>query len=281
MVPTGYQFVATNVSPTRATVSGASAAVSRVVRLAARLTAIEGVGEEQHFRGVPVLALDVAGRPVAGVTVVPGQAEVWAKLERRALPVAVYPDITGMNDVADGYVMGAFTTQPEVVELIGPPEQLREIQAQGRVSTAPVDVTGASGRLEKRVALELPEGVTALNAPAGVTVTVEVEPLPGTATLDLPVTVRGLGDGLTATITPARVRVLISGPRPELERIQPADVVVYADVSGRGAGSHRVRLRLEAPAGVRTRSITPEQVEIDIQSLWTPTAPRPAPTRVR
>ncbi len=280
-VPTGYRFVATNVSPTRAAASGASAAVSRVVRLVARLSTIESVGEEQRFHGVPIQALDVAGRPLAGVAVVPAEAEVWATLERRALPVAVYPDVTGMNDVADGYVVGAFTTEPEVVELIGPPELLRQMQDQGRVTTAPVDVTGASGRLEKRVALELPDGVTALNAPAGVTVTVEVEPLPGTATLDMPVTVRSLANGLTATVTPSRVRVLLSGPRPELERIQPADVAVYADVAGRGAGSHRVRLRMEAPPGVRLRSITPEQVEIEIRSLWTPTAPRPLATGTR
>jgi YbbR domain-containing protein len=159
--------------------------------------------------------------------------------------------------------------EPKVVELDGPADLVREIGNSGRVYTVPVDLAGASSDAQYSVALDLPEGVTALNALDGVTVTVEIEALPGTRTLELAVERRGLREGLVADITPDRVQVLLSGPEPELDALAAEgadDVVAYVDLSDLSPGAHRVLVGVDAPPNLRVGSTTPEEVEVVIRT---------------
>jgi YbbR domain-containing protein len=230
--------------------------------------------QTRQLRVVPV---DEQAREVADVLVVPAEVEVAIRPRRSGVRVPVVAEISGAESVADGYDFVAVSVEPKIVELEGPADLVREINNEGRVFTEPVDLTGASSDIQRRVALAVPEGVTAQDSPGGVTVTVEVQPLPGTLALDVRVDTRRLDTGREADITPDRVQVLLRGPRPDLAPIDAQDVHVYVDLIGLGPGTYRQRVRVEPPANMQVLSTTPEEVDVVIREG---AAVTPTPTRL-
>jgi len=270
--------VSSTIEPSEVVLSGAGAAVARVQRAAA-VPAPSDVSrlasEADPLRAVPVVPLDDAGQPVPDVQVDPAEVDVWLVKRLRTDVFGVVPDIRNEDRVAAGYFSSERLVEPQLVELEGSRDALRQIQRVGKVFTIPVDLTGASGRFEQLVALDLPPGVAAINAPEGVTLTVEIEALPGTVTLDVPVRVRWLRDGLRATVTPEQVQVLLSGPRPELEQITSDDLAAFVDLSGKGLGTHRLRVHVDLPPNVSSPSTTPGEVEVVVSEA---TEVRPTPS---
>jgi YbbR domain-containing protein len=148
-----------------------------------------------------------------------------------------------------------------VVELSGPPGRLDSLR--GTVYTEPVDLGEAEGTVERRVRLDLPDGVTAVGAPEGVTVTIRVAPLPGTRTFDVELSPDGLSSTLeVASITPARVQVLLSGPLPILDAMKASDIRALLPLDGVVEGTHRLPPTYDVPPGVRVRTSTPAEVEV-------------------
>jgi YbbR domain-containing protein len=273
--PSGYARTY-EVSPTEVTLRGAAPALARVREVVARLGRLAGVSGDQHVPNVPVSVLDARQEPVPDVAANPPAVAVTVVLRRRDVEVAVSPTVRGADAVGDGYYLTGISVDPQFVSLEGPAELVQSIRERGSIPTRQVDVTGARGDVQKRVSLDLPRGVTAANAADGVTVTVKLEPLPGTVTRELPVTVTGVGPGLeVASVSPDKVTVLVSGPRPLLDRLSARDVQAVVDMTGKSAGPHRMAPEIRLPAEVQLRSITPGEVEVVLRGLAaaaTPTA---------
>jgi YbbR domain-containing protein len=237
--------------------------------------------QEQRFPSVEVAGLDAAGVPLQDLRVEPAQVDVAVRVMRRGVEVAVVPDVIGVDAVADGYYFTGISVSPPFVQLDGPSDQVQAIREDGAIRTAPVDVSGLSGEVERRVRLQLPGEVTALNAEAGVTVTVSLEPLPGTVTREVTLTSTGLGSGLAVdSITPEILSVLVSGPQPLLEELEDGQIVAELDLSGLAAGAHRITPRIRLPANIQERSVTPNEVEVILSNAGT-AAPTASPTRPR
>jgi YbbR domain-containing protein len=264
--PTGFAR-SYEIDPAEVTLRGAGPAMVRVREVVARLGRLASAGTNQSLAVVPVTVLDSRQDPVPDVVAEPAEVAVTVDLQRREFETAVRPTVRGTDAVGDGYYLTGISVEPQFVSLDGPVALVQTIREQGAIATLPVDVTGARGDVQRRVALELPAGITAVNAQDGVTVTVKLEPLPGTVTREVPVTVVGIADDLeAASVNPDKVTVLVSGPRPLLDRLAARDVQAIVDMAGKVAGPHRIAPRIQLPTDVRERSLTPGEVEVVLRA---------------
>jgi hypothetical protein len=63
------------------------------------------------------------------------------------------------------------------------------------------------------------------------------------------------------------VDVILSGPLPALQELQPDDVQVILDLFGLGTGTHKVTPQVILPEGLglEVKSIVPDIVEVTIE----------------
>jgi YbbR domain-containing protein len=152
-----------------------------------------------------------------------------------------------------------------VVLVDGPREALDSLLF---VNTEPVDITGATQSISKRVTLaDLPDGVTVTDPPVGtVEVRVAIEDISTTAqTLNaLPIQPLNLDPGLDAQIEPRALSVTVDGPSNALTKMTPGDVKIRVDLSGLGPGTHEVSPEITVPQGVTWVANDPEVVEVTI-----------------
>jgi len=168
IAPASYAFTTPVITPREAVITGTREAVNSVVRLVAQADPDQTAGAiDDDFT---IVALDAAGSPVGDVTVTPPTAHVRMEmaraLSRKTLIVSA--NVKGMLPAP--YRFGNIEVAPATVVAEGRPEQLAPI---GTLTTQPIDVSGATADVVRRVEPLIPPGVTL--TPRGlVTVTVHV-----------------------------------------------------------------------------------------------------------
>ena len=187
IAPAGYSFAPPSVSPREAVITGTREAVSAVARLVAQSDPDQQPGAvDEDF---PIIALDATGIPVSNVTVSPPTAHVRLTLTRALArkTLLVSANITGTLPAS--YRFGSIEVSPAAVEAEGRPETLAAVNT---LTTQPIDVSGATADLVRRVAPIIPPG-TALSPRSPITVTIHIiappaitTPLPVSPPVDVP-----------------------------------------------------------------------------------------------
>ena len=266
-VPPGYMVMPAVVAPATVTVSGPRSLVDSVSEVVVTVW-LHGSKTALESQVTPV-ALDAQGGPVTGVELSPEAVTVSLGVT----PLAEFRDVTVRAAItgvpAAGYWVSNIIVEPATVTIEGKPDIIRAMPAV--VSTAPIDVSGVSESISKRVPLELPEDVSVYSdATSGqsVLVRVEVTAIVGGKTLQPTVEVGGLRSGLEATVSPDTVDVILSGPMPELLALQPGDVRVVVNLFGLRIGRHMVAPTVVLPEGssLKVESVSPDVVEVAIVS---------------
>ena len=168
IAPASYAFAAPVITPREAVITGTREAVNSVVRLVAQADPDQAAGAvDDDFT---IVALDVTGSPVGDVTVTPPTAHVRVEmaraLSRKTLIVSA--NVKGMLPAP--YRFGNIEAAPATVLAEGRPEQLGPV---GTLTTQPIDVSGATADVVRRVEPVIPPGVT-LTPRGPITVTVHV-----------------------------------------------------------------------------------------------------------
>jgi YbbR domain-containing protein len=266
----GYEADPPQLSADSVSVSGPSSAVGRVAGIEARLS-IEGLRED--YRGsVNFIPVDSAGSTVAGVDLAPEEAQVTVPITQREgyRDVAVKLVITGQ--VASGYQVTNITVSPNFITIASSdPRQVE--QMPGFVNTVPLDISDANDDVVRRLALELPPGVT-VDGGQSVLAQVSIAAIEYSLRVERVLEMRGLSPGLSATASPDTVDVLLLGPLAVLDDLSLEDVRIVLDLEGLGPGTYNLTPEAEVlPEGLRA-DILLEQVEV-IVVLGTAT---PSPT---
>ncbi len=260
-----------------ATVTGPASVVDRVSELLARFSL---TGARSNFNSpVALTPVDVAGGAVVGVAVNPPNVQVTMSVTQKLgyRDVAVKADIRGQ--VAPGYRVTNITVAPLVVTVqSGDPIKVTELP--GFVDTLPLDITGVTDDVTQRLGLVLPEGVTPVGDQT-VVVQVNIAAIEDSLPVEREIEAQGLAPGLLARFSPVTVDVLLSGPLPLLNALQPADVRVFVKLDGLTEGTYQVTAEvILASDQLRAESILPNPVEVVIEKVNTPTV-GPSPTRTR
>jgi YbbR domain-containing protein len=172
---------------------------------------------------------------------------------------------------AVGFAMSGVRVEPLTVVIAGPREAL---QAVSEVSTEEVSVAGARATVTTDAKLDVPSGVTVQGSDT-VKVTATITALTGSTTFTVGIVLAGTSSSFDYALASGSALVVLSGPITTLNAVSGSSLQAVADVSGLGAGTHSVALRVAAPSGLRLGSITPSQVQVTITPVSTPT---PTPT---
>jgi len=139
----------------------------------------------------------------------------------------------------------------------------------GFVDTETIDLQDATGDVIKRLRLDLPDGVIVLGdaATEDIVVQISIQPLLGGITLQVALELTGLRPGLMAQYSPEAVDIILSGPLPALQDLQPEDARAVLNLNELGRGTHTVNPILILPEGLglEVKSIVPDIVEVTIE----------------
>jgi len=264
----GYEAETPEWSASQTQVSGRSSLVNQIAYTEAILD-ISGVTEtiEQSFVLIP---RDNDGKAVTGVTLTPDRVNVTQPITLKGGYRNMVVKVMTTGQVAEGYRQTNITvTPPNVMVFSADPALLNQLP--GYVETEILELTDATDDVEAVLALNLPEGISVIGDNR-VLVMVGVAAIEGSITLSLEVEVIGLLPGFSAQVAPGSVDVIVAGPIPDLENINPLDVRVVVDVAGLGTGTYPIKPSVEIlPDGIYLQSISPETVEVSIHEVLTPT----------
>lgn len=266
----GYQATEPEMDPLETEVIGPSPAVNRVEQIQAE---VDISGSSQNINeSVQLSAVDADGNPVNGVELEPASVQVTITIEDLGgyRSVVVSPQIEG--EVEPGYQLTRITVSPTLVRVFSSdPQKVSELS--GFVETEPVSLEGATSDFERRVSLNLPEGVSIVGEQS-VLVRVSISPIENSITLNQSIEFQGLEEGLFASASPQQVNLILNGPLPTLESLTAEDIRVVADLFGLDVGTHQITptVIVSSPE-VRVQSILPDTIEVTISD-----SPPPTPT---
>lgn len=290
----GYEAGAPILGVKSVLVSGPASAVDRVSEVQARLS-LENA-RSSFSQTAALIAVDVAGVPVPAVDVEPDNTTIEVAIRQRIGTRDVAVKLVTSGQPPPGYRVTNLSVSPPIITVSSAdPQQVLELP--GFVETQPLDLSEASSDIIRRLALNLPEGVTTVGEPS-VLVQVSIAAIEGSTRVQRRVEARNLGVGLNARFSPDTVDVLIAGPLPLLDRLRDGDVLIAIDLNGLGPGTYSLtptvvfladRLRAESvlpasieviiergPAPTRTPTITPTATATPVPTR-TPTLPPTAP----
>ncbi len=272
----GFRTTSVSASPEKAIILGPLSQVDQVVSIIASVTVLER--REDFEVEVLLAAVDDGGNIIESVELDPDTARVIVAIEprERFRLVSVVPNLEGEEQLADaGYRLTDVSVTPEVITVFSSdPTALEGLP--GFVLTSPFDLSGATADTERRLSLDLPQGVSMVEE-QGVLVKVSISPVEGTITVNRLVEFRGLTDGLYAALSPEAVEIILSGPLPTLNSLQLEDVRVIVDLLDLDVGVHQIpALIIIAPTDVENEPVFPSTIEITISAEPPPT-PIPTP----
>ncbi|MEE9216257.1 MAG: CdaR family protein [Anaerolineales bacterium] len=272
----GYRRTSVSASPEKAVILGPLSQVDQVVSVIATVNVLER--REDFEVEVPLAAVDGDGNIIESVELEPETTRVNVAIEprERFRLVSVVPNLEGEEQLADaGYRLTDVSVTPEVITVFSSdPTALQGLP--GFVLTSPFNLSGATADIERRLSLDLPNGVSPVED-QGVLVKVSISPVEGTITVNRLVEIRGLTNGLYAALSPEAVEIILNGPLPTLNSLQLEDVRVIVDLLDLGVGVHQVPpLIIIAPTDVEREPVFPSTIEITISAEPPPT-PIPPP----
>ena len=174
----------------------------------------------------------------------------------KQLPIR--PSVEG--DPAPGYVVGAMTVDPPMVEITGPESAVK--QATEAV-TETVAINGAVSDVTENVTIGLLDPALRVKGVRTAAVKVQVRLGSRERTVrDRPVRLHDLGANLTAHASPLDVDVLVRGSREGLARLNAEDVMPFVDLKGLGAGDYALAVHVAALADANVARVSPETIHV-------------------
>jgi YbbR domain-containing protein len=269
-VPFGYAYSAPVVNPENVTISGPSSATRRVEAAVVEVR-LDGVTVSLNATYTP-RPVDARGADVRGVRVTPATVNVELPVSQQVgyKEVGVRPVIRGR--VGAGYYLEPIDVEPATVTVVGSPTTLATVNF---VDTEPIDVSGLSSSVVRRVQVVPPQGLTLLQ-PQPVSATLRVSPVTVSQTIRITPSAANLGPDVQLAGEVPQVDVTLTGPAPTFQGLTPRDFQVVVDLAGLKAGRHEVEPKVTVPPGFSLERVEPQRVVITLRDLPTPV---PAPTR--
>ncbi len=268
----GYALQRPIITPPQVTLRGPRSAIDSIAKVQGAI--IVNSARAPIERSVDVFAVDKNGDEVKGIAIEPPQVAVRIPVEQeqgfRDLAVTVVRDV----QPSTGYWISNITVDPPTVTVNGPPALIKSLP--NSLQTTPLVERDVTQSFQRRMPLVVPDGVTLVGrSDPSVLVKVDVEVERSGRTIEKTPEIRNLAPDLIASVAPQRVQVILSGPIPELRKLDPdRDVNVVVDLAGLGPGVYTITPQVAiAPDGLQKR-LVPDRMEVTI-SAGTPTPRRP------
>jgi YbbR domain-containing protein len=174
-----------------------------------------------------------------------------------SLPVRPFVDGTP----APGFVVSETTVEPSTVTVVGP---ARRLASTSSATTDRVGIEGAAATITQSVSIGVGDAALRLREARTARVVVKIERASERSFAASHVVLRNLEPGLRGSADPAVVSVRLRGAESLLNRLDPATIVPYVDVTGLGRGTHDVAVLLDMKGTLTLLSLRPAQVRVTI-----------------
>ena len=253
-------------SATQAVVRGPEELVRQVVDAQ---TIINTQGQTRDLEEtLPLQAVNSTGDVVQGVTLTPDRVSIKIPIVAQVdvQQISVVPDVVGQP--APGYAVGSIDWTPKIVEVF------TSGSVTGTLSTAPVNIAGATTDITQSVTLSQPGNVITRPANVPVVVRVSIIPIavPSQLPLIVPITPIGLSKRYSAVADPPYVQITLAGLLDRLTNITADQVPATVDLTGFGPGTYTLLVQITAPEGLQMVASSDPTVRITIRErVPTPT----------
>ena len=270
----GYEAAVPKADLATATISGPMSLVERARTL--RVVMDISRANDTLTRLLPIQVLDENDLTISGLTITPEQISVSQQISQRGGYRNVVVKVVTIGQISSGYRLTTISVFPPAVTVFASDPSLVD-KLPGYVETSPLDLTGTRDDVDVRVQLNLPEGISVVGDQT-VNVVVGVSAIEGSLTInDVPVVVINLSPELGASLSPETVNIIISGPLPVLDALQPGDIRVVIDLADTAIGTYQLVPRVEVNGlELRVESVLPGSIEVTV-GLATPTPRAPQP----
>jgi YbbR domain-containing protein len=178
---------------------------------------------------------------------------------RKVVPVA--PAIEG--EPAAGYVAGKVSSDPRVVEVVGPASRLARLT---EATTEPVSIQNASRPVNDVVTVGVVDSALRLSAARTAMVTVDIVQAPIERMVrGVRVAVRNGPQRGDVRVIPDTVSVVVRGRRDTVAAMTPAEIRVFVDLSNLREGRYTLPVRGEASGSVGIVRTEPSAVQVRIR----------------
>jgi len=258
--------------PAEVTVSGPQSLVSQVVDVRARINIANSTTDVQST--LTLAAYDANGDQVSGVTLTPAAIAVRVPVYLLGGYRNVIVKVNTLGQVADGYKLTSIQVNPpNVVVFSSDPQKVNQLP--GYVETELLDLTDAQDDFVTWLNLVLDSDIDVVDDPK-VLVQVSIAVIESSISFDLPVEIVGLAPELRVNVLPTDVRVVLSGPVPVLEQIDPSEIRAIIDLSDYGPGSYSLIPEVGPfPERISLTDMFPSSLNVIVSVAPTPT---PTPT---
>jgi YbbR domain-containing protein len=266
----GYQADNSTIEPKQAKVSGPESMVNQVVSLRSTLDLTQA--QENINLSLDILAVDINGDPVDGVSVTPKQVIINQPITQKGGYRNVVVKVVSQGKLADGYRLTNISVYPPNITVFAETPALVE-NLPGYVETQPIVLDNMKNDISIPAELNLPEGVSLVGNQV-VMVIASIEPIESSLTISrISIITTGLAEGYTVQISPEFVDALLSGPLPVLDVLKSQEIQVTIDLAGKGPGTYQVTPIVQINTGqvntgeIRVESIIPGTIEVVISVI--------------
>ncbi|WP_276358031.1 CdaR family protein [Cohnella caldifontis] len=242
--------------------------LAQVSRVGASIS-VDGETSAIKNKAVKLAAYDKNGKVIEGAYIDPAVVEVEVPI---TYPFKTVPlQFVMKGRMPPGLSIDTFQPDAEQVTIYGPKEALDQID----FIEADIELKDLAKSGKIPITLAMPNQITEMS-PDKINVDVSVV-LSDTRTLEgLPINFKGLGEGMSVKIVqPAtgKADIVVTGSPARLGKLQPGDVTVDADLSGKGPGTYDVNLIVNSPrfieqsGGVSTATV---EIAADVPATVSP-----------
>ena len=257
----GFRVGGTKLETDQATIIATQSVLSRVAAINAVIQ-VDGLRASVDVNAQRLVPVDAVGAVVRDVKITPDTVQARVSVEQlsnyRDLPVVV----KWRGQPAEGYSVVDITVDPLIVTVFGQADAVQG--TKGFIDTLDVVIDNKQEDVDERVGVNVPPGVSLVNATQTVRVRMLIRPQIGSRTVKRKPTILGLSSALSATVQPGQVDIVLSGPLPRLTKLTEDDVRATIDVVGLDEGRYELTPQLVAPDAVVATSLLPKTVQVDL-----------------
>lgn len=256
--PEGNNAVISAWTDEKVTLDGSEDSLSQVAEITATID-VDGMTSDSE-RYVEVVPRDRDGNVVDNVVCSPSAVNVQVAVGKTKDVRIATPATTGTP--AEGYAVTQVTVEPMQIT-VGGDEAL--LEAVNSIAVDAINVDGASRSVTEEVALQMPEGISALDGLEKVRVTAEIEPVSERSFTIDKIETRGLSSDRTlVSVSDSSVVVRLSGVTSELNGVDASKIEAWIDLSGLGAGEYDVDIQITTDTG-EIVSVSPTKTTVKIE----------------
>ncbi len=254
------ELLASEVIPAEVMVTGPRTIVDKVKKVEG-IIATGNLTEKASEESVPLVAVDETGTLVKGVSLSAQTVDVAAQMlptKEVSLKVETVGSVSGKYSISR-------IDYPEKVKIKGTSDALDSVES---VKARAVDISEVTATTKLPVNVVLPEGIYICDESKDVSVYIVID---NVAVKDLEfdtssISMLGLGEGYTAHVDTEDVSISIKGGETQINSATAADVLLQADLTGLGEGTHLVSLTATYSKPFKAVEIIPAQIQVTINA---------------